>query len=513
MRRISMNKITEVFRQRFELKRSYRDIARSLNISISTVYDYLARAKIAGIAWPLPEDMSEPQLYNSLFLPAHSTTAVRPLPEWETVSHELRKKGMTLRLLWREYRETYPDGLGYTQFCERYRAYLKTITPVMRQIHKAGEKTFVDYAGMTIPWLNTTTGEIQEAQIFVGALGASQFIFAEATASQQLPDWIQSHVRMWEYFGGVSEIVVPDNLRAGVTKAHRYDPDINANYQLFSEHYGFAIVPARSHEPKDKAKVENAVGCVTQQILAALRHITFTSIGEINAAIKPRLVTLNNQSFQKMKTSRRELFETIDKPALKALPPEKYYYVEWSHAKIHIDYHFVFDDHYYSVPYPYIHHAVQLRASGKTVECFYQGKRIAAHPRSHLRYGFTTLAEHMPMAHRVHAEWSPERMRRWAQKIGPQTDQFIDRLIASRAFPQQAFRSCLGLLRMGDRFGQDRLEKACAIALLAGATRYQHVESILKNRLDTLPETDPHGQKTTPVMADHENIRGSHYYQ
>jgi transposase len=504
-----MRKISEVFRQRYELNCSYRDIGLSLNVSKSTVYDYLARAKIAGISWPLPEDMSEQDLYDKLFLPVSQAVIQRPLPEWEEIHRELRKKGMTLRLLWREYRDIHPDGLGYTQFCERYRAYVKTITPVMRQVHKGGEKTFVDYAGMTLPWIDPATGEVHEAQIFVGALGASQLIFSEATATQQLPDWIQSHIRMWEYFGGVSEIVVPDNLLSGVTKAHRYDPDINANYQHFSEHCGFAIVPARVREPKDKAKVENAVGCVTKQILAALRHITFTSIGEINAAIKPRLAVLNNQSFQKMKTSRRELFEIIDKPALKPLPPERYHYAEWLNAKVHIDYHFLFDNHYYCVPYQYIHHPVQVRATSKTVECFYKGKRIAVHTRSHIRYGFTTLKEHMPPAHLAQAEWSPERMKRWAGKIGPQTSQFIDHMIASRAFPQQAFRSCLGLLRMSDRFGEMRLEKACAIALTVGATRYQQVESILKKRLDTLPNSR---EQDEFIISEHENIRGPKYY-
>jgi transposase len=509
MGRLSMRKISEVLRQRYVLNHSYRSIARSLNISVSTVYDYLTRAKLANITWPLPPEWSDQQLYDALFLPVAPTTAQRPLPEWEDIHRELRKKGMTLRLLWREYRDIHPNGLGYTQFCERYRAYVKTISPVMRQIHKAGEKTFVDYAGMTVPWLDPMTGEIHEAQIFVGALGASQFIFAEATETQKLPDWFSSHIRMWEYFGGVSEIVVPDNLRSGVTKSHLYDPDINANYQHFSEHYGFAIVPARVCEPKDKAKVENGVGCVTKQILAAMRHITFTSIAEINAEIKPRLNALNNQSFQKMKTSRRELFETIDQPALKPLPPERYQYAHWQHAKINIDYHFVFADHYYSVHYQYIHHAVEIRATSKIVECFYQNKRIAAHARSYVRYGFTTLQEHMPPAHLAHAKWSPERIKNWAAKIGPQTARFIEHMIAARAFPQQAFRSCLGLLRMSDRFGQERLETACTIALAVGATRYQQVESILKKRLDTLPNS--HAQ-TSPVMPEHENIRGSDYF-
>ena len=505
-----MSKITEVFRQRHKLKRSYRDIARSLNISISTIYDYLGRAKAAGIAWPLPDGVSEQDLYDKLFSSATRATVERPLPEWEDVHRELRKKGVTLRLLWREYREIHATGLGYTQFCERYRAHVKMITPVMRQVHKGGEKTFVDYSGMKMSWINPATGEIHEAEIFVGSLGASQFTFAEATATQQLPDWIQSHVRMWEYFGGVSEIAVPDNLLSGVTKAHRYDPDINANYQHLSEHYGFAIVPARAGEPKDKAKVENAVGCVQKQILAPLRHITFTSLGEINAAIKPRLTVFNNQPFQKMKTSRRELFEAVDKPALKSLPPERYHYADWCDAKIHIDYHFIFDNHYYCVPYHYIHQSVKIRSTAKTIECFYQGNRIAAHARSYTRYGFTTLKEHMPPAHQAQTGWGPDRMQRWAKKIGAETAGFIDYMIASRPFPQQAYRACLGLLRMGERFGEERLEKACAIALASGLTRYQQVESILKKRLDTLPNS--HTQ-TELVLSEHENIRGSDYYK
>jgi len=508
--KLSMRKISEVLRQRYELKRSYRDIARSLNISISTVSDYVGRAKVAGVNWPLPNELSEQALYDKLFLPIKQSRALRPLPDWEVVHREARKKAVTLRLLWREYRDVHADGLGYTQFCHGYQAYVKTISPVMRQIHKSGEKTFVDYAGMTIPWIDVATGEIHEAEIFVGCLGASQFIFAEATETQQLPDWIASHVRMWEYFGGVSEVVVPDNLKSAVTKTHRYDPDVNANYQHVSEHYGFAIVPARSAEPKDKAKVENAVGCVEKQVIAPLRHITFTGLAEINAAIKPRLLILNHQPFQKMKTSRHELFETLDKPALKPLPAERYQYAEWRKAKVHIDYHFVLEDHYYSVPYHYIHQAVDIRASATTVECFYQSKRIAAHARSGVRYGFTTLAEHMPPSHRAHAEWSPERMKRWAAKIGMFTTQFIDHMITSRPFPQQAYRACLGLLRLGERFGEARLEKACERALHVGATRYQHVELMLKNRFDALPfpQTEP-----ATILSSHDNIRGSTYYK
>jgi transposase len=505
-----MRKISEVLRQRHELQRSHRDIARSLNISKTTVADYLIRAKMAEISWPLPEGLSEQELFNKLFLPVKSSIKQRPLPDWEWVCQEIRKKGVTLRLLWREYRDANASGLGYSQFCDRYRAYTKTTSTVMRQIHKAGEKTFVDYAGMTVPWIDVITGEIHQAQIFVGALGASQFTFVEATATQGLPDWIQSHVRMWEYFGGVSEIVVPDNLKSGVTKAHRYDPDINANYQHMSEHYGFAIVPARIYEAKDKAKVENAVGCIERQILAAIRHKTFTSIAEINAAIKPRLAVFNQQAFQKMKTSRQILFNEIDKPALKKLPKEKYQYAEWQHAKINIDYHFVYDEHYYSVPFKYIHKKVEIRSSATIVECFYEGVRIASHLRSYVKFKHSTLKEHMPPAHRAHAEWTPERMKRWANKIGPNTMKFIDSLIAARAFPEQAFRSCLGVLRLGSRYGEKRLENACAIAFESGATRYQQIELILKNKLDTMPLSHAVSE---PTISLHENIRGSDYYK
>jgi len=363
-----MRKIHEILRQRHEMKLSYRAIANSLNISIGSVADYLHRAKAAALSWPLPEDISEQELYERLFLPAKTSAPKRALPDWEWVHRERRRKGVTLQLLWREYRDEHEGGLSYSQFCDRYRRYTQTLNPSMRQVHKAGEKTFVDYAGMTMEWIEPATGEIHTAQIFVGALGASQFTFVEATATQSLPDWIASHVRMWDYFGGVSEMVVPDNLKSAVTKTHRYDPDINANYQHVSEHYGFAIVPARVYKPKDKAKVENAVGCIERQILAPLRHRTFTSLGELNEAIKEKLIEFNQKKFQKLNTSRKELFETLERPALKSLPTERYHYAVWQRAKVNIDYHVVFEQHYYSVPYKYIHKEIELRVTQKTLE-------------------------------------------------------------------------------------------------------------------------------------------------
>jgi transposase len=509
MGRITMRKFSEILRQRYELKLKIREIAASLNVSAGSVSRYLQRAKVAGISWPLPEGLTEEELQHQLFLPVAERAQNRPLPDWEWVNREVRKKGMTVLLLWREYREAQPNGLCYSQFCHHYHQYKKSITPVMRQVHKAGEKSFVDYAGMKMPWLDVKTGEIHEAEIFVGCLGASQLTFVEATRSQQLPDWIQSHINMFEYFGGVSEIIVPDNLKSGVSKAHRYDPDINVNYQHLGEHYGIAIVPARAAEPKDKAKVENAVGCVERQILAPLRHHTFTSLVEMNIAIQKRMNDFNNQSFQKMKTSRRELFETIDKPALKPLPPYRYQYAEWKKAKVNVDYHIVLDDNYYSVPFKYIHAQIELRITGKTIECFFKSQRIAVHARTYKKYQHSTLADHMPPAHRAHAEWTPDRMRRWAGKIGHHTTEYIDRMMSSRAFPQQAYRACLGLLRLGSRYGDERLEKACAKALSIGASRYQQVESILKNRMEDVPIKESESAQ----LSLHDNIRGPEYYQ
>ena len=285
MSTLSMIKIREILRQRYELGGTYRTISRSLNISLSTVGEYLRRAKAADLGWPLPESLTDDALHKCLFLPAKTNQASKTQPDWSVIHAELARKGVTLLLLWREYKENHPEGLGYTQFCKHYRRYHQHLQPTMHQHHKAGEKTFVDYAGQTMPWIEPKTGEINEAQIFVGTLGASSYTFAHATDSQKLPNWLESHRLMFEFFNGVTEMIVPDNLKSAVTKSHRYDPDINANYQQFSEHYGVAIVPARPNAPKDKGKVENAVGCIERQVLAPLRDHTFTSLSQLNAAI------------------------------------------------------------------------------------------------------------------------------------------------------------------------------------------------------------------------------------
>ena len=511
-RGLSMRKISEVLRLKFELKLSHRKIGQSLNISSSTVGEYLCLAKGAGINnWPLPEEMDEDALYAALYQPVKDQKIDRPRPDYEYVHQELRRKGVTLMLLWREYREKHPNGLGYTRFCVEYSKFSKKVDPVMRQIYKGGEKGFVDYAGTTVPWIDLTTGEINEAQIFVGSLGASNFTFAEATATQSLPDWFGSHVRMFEYFGGVPHVLIPDNLKAGVKKTHLYDPDINPNFQILGEHYGVAIVPARVVKPRDKAKVEASVKFVTQQILAPLRDRTFTSVAEINAAIKPLLKEFNEKKFQKLMGTRRSQFEILDKPALKPLPLERFEYANWKKVRVNIDYHISYEKHNYSVPYQYIHQELYLRATSKTIECFHKGKQIAIHERRCTQHGYSTLKEHMPKNHQEHAKWSPERLKSWAAKNGKFTENFIEHLISSRFFPEQAYRACLGVLRLGRRYGEDRLEKACERALTMGADRYQQIESILKKGLDKLPLDDKENKECLPVH--HENVRGPAYYE
>ncbi len=509
MEKLSMNKVSEILRQKFELNCSYREIASSLNISVGTVCGYLDKLKKANITWPLPEGITEKELQDKFFIPTNSTSIAYVLPDWEYVHKELRKKGVTLQLLWQEYRKQHASGFSYSSFCHYYRSYIKTTNPSMRQIHKAGEKAFVDYSGMQMEWIDNN-GEIFKAEIFVGCLGASQLTFAEATATQQLDDWITSHIHMFEFFGGVPKIVVPDCLKSAVKKAHRYDPDINATYQHFSEYYGTAIVPARAGHPKDKAEAENAVKIIEMQILAPLRHMTFRSIGEINAEIKPRLVLLNNQNFQKMKTSRWQLFEQLDKPALNPLPKEQYQHAIWKKAKVNVDYHFVFENHYYSVPYKHVGAQVELRATSKIIECFYQRERIAVHQRSYKKYGFTTVEEHMPIAHQEQARFSVGRIKNWAASIGHNTVNFIENMIKSRPFPEQAYRACLGVLRLGSIYGEARLEKACKKGLIVGMTRYKQIEDILKNGLE---EVEEDSDVADSPLSTHENIRGAQYYQ
>jgi transposase len=505
-----MRKIREVLRLKWDNGMSNRRIAASSGIGRPTVSEYLRRAEEAGLSWPLPDDLDDARLERLLFPPPPDLPAQeRGIPDWVHIHGELKHKNVTLFLLWQEYRANHPDGYQYSWFCEHYRAWQGKLDMVMRQDHRAGEKLFVDYAGQTVPIIDRATGEIREAQIFVAVLGASNYTYAEATWSQSLPDWIGSHVRCLHFLGGVPELVVPDNLRSGVSKAHRYEPDVNPTYQDMASHYGVAVLPARVRKPRDKAKAEGGVLIVERWILAVLRHRQFFSLVELNAVISELLEKLNARPFRKLPGCRREHFEQLDLPVLQPLPAEPYVYAEWKKARVHIDYHVAFEGHYYSVPYALIKKEVDLRITRNTIECFHRGNRVASHQRSHHKGRHTTVTAHMPESHRQAGEWSPERLMRWASKIGPATEKLIQTVLGSRKHPQQAYRSCLGILRLSKPYGDERLEAACRRALTLGSCRYKSIESILKHRLDEQPLE---AQQELALPDTHDNIRGPAYY-
>jgi len=507
--RLTMRKVAEVLRLKWECRLSNRAIARSCSISHSTVAEYLQRTQEAGLSWPLPADMGEDTLYQLLFPRApHSSTRVIPCPDWSWIHTELRRKSVTLRLLWVEYREAHSGGYGYSQFCDLYREWAKHLKPSMRLSHKGGEKVFVDYAGQTVPIVDPHTGVVYEAQVFIGVLGASNYTYAEAQDSQELPNWIDAHVRMFAFFGGTPDIVVPDNLKTGVKHPCRYEPDLNPTYQDLAEHYGVAVIPTRVRKPKDKAKVEVGVQVVERWILARLRNRTFFNLADLTQAIRELLEELNTRPMQHLERSRRALFEELDQPALKPLPERPYEFAIWKKARVNIDYHIEFEKHYYSVPYTLSHKEVYVRATQSIIEVFHNNLRVASHRRAKSPGRHTTLAEHMPPAHQKYLDWSPERLTRWTQKIGPHTTQLVQVLLDSRQHPQQAYRSCLGLLRLGSRYGEERLEAACRRALSAGIHSYKGVKNILDAKLDHVEPEEP----STLVPQTHENVRGQTYY-
>lgn len=509
MPKMTMRKIREILRLRLSLGRSHREIAQACKISSSTVGECLGRFRVSGLPWPLPPELDDVALEKKLYRLEPSPSVKRPAPDWKWVMRELRKRHVTLSLLWQEYREAHPDGYEYSWFCEAYAAWRGRQDLVMRQNHKLGEKCFVDYAGDTISVVNPETGEIRKAFVFVGALGGSSYTYAEAVCSQELPSWIASHVRMFAFFGGVPEVLVPDNLKTGVTKANYYEPDINLTYQEMAEHYRVAVLPARVRKPKDKAKVESAVLLAERWILAALRNRTFFSLEEVNEAISELLAKLNSRPFQKLPGSRRQIFEAEEKLILRPLPKEPYVFGQWKKARVNVDYHIEVEGHHYSVPYSLAREAVEVRMTGTMVEVFHAGRRVASHVRSYRRGVTTTVKEHMPPRHRNMTEWTPERILSWAAGIGPTVATLAGRIMESRQHPEQGFRACFGLLRLSSQYGKERLEAACSRALSVGACSYRSVHSILEKSLDR--------QLSFPLSlrsaGHHENVRGSEYYR
>ena len=505
-----MRKIQEVLRLKWDCKLPNRAVARSCGIGYGTVCDYLQRAKEAGLSWPLPDGIDEGRLSGLLFPDSSRPHRVdRPVPDWSAVHAELRRKGVTLRLLWLEYREPHPDGYGYSQFCEHYSRWAGRLKPSMRFNHIAGEKCFVDYAGPTVDVIDAETGEVHPAAIFVGVLGASSYTYAEAHFGQTLANWVGAHVRMFAFFGGASQVLVPDNLKSGVKHPCRYDPDLNPTYRDLAEHYGVAVLPARVRKPKDKAKVEVGVQVVERWILARLRHHTLFSLGALNRAISGLLDELNQRPMRAWGKSRRQLFDELEQPALQPLPERAYdEQTVLLVATVGVDYHVGFDKNFYSVPYPLVRQSVMVRATENTLEIFHKGNRVASHCRSRRVNWYETIAEHRPPAHRAHLDWSPERFLRWANQIGPAATSLIQLRLNAKKHPEHSFRACLGILGLAKKYGDARLEAACRRALASGIHFYKGIKNILDHSFDRL-EVDQKSDATTPA---HANVRGKTYY-
>jgi transposase len=507
---MSVRKIREILRLKFELGLDNRQIARSCSIPHSSVANYLRRTAAAGLVWPLPPDLGDAALEAKLFPIVPTNREIR-LPDFASMHEQLlRHKYLTLELLWKEYKQNYPDGYQYSWFCELYGCWASKLDIVLRQDYRAGEKMFVDHAGPTVPVVDAKTGVIQEASIFVAVLGASNYTFCEAVWKRDLPSWIGSHTRAVEFFQGVATITIPDNWKTGVTAACYYDPDLNPTYRDWAEHYGTVVIPARVRKPRDKAKVEGGVLIVERWILAALRHRTFFSLAELNGGISELLVTLNRRKFRKLDTTREKLFEEIDRPALKPLPAMPFEFANWKAAKVHPDYHVEIDRHYYSVPYQYVRENVDVRLSEKTVEIFLKGRRIAAHTRSYIPGRHSTQKEHQPQKHKD-LQWTSASMVNKGRAVGIHTADALQKIMNERKHPELGYRACLGVLRLGKRYSNERLESACRRAIAMNVCSYRSIKSILENSLDREPLTPI---EVPAVHAEiHPNVRGSNYYK
>jgi len=512
-KRLSVMKLKEILRLKLVRKFSHRKIAQTMGVSPGAVGSVMARARAQNLTtWARVRALTEPELEAALYRSADGAKG-RPEPNPLWIHTERQKsRSVTLEVLHLEYLAEFPNGYGYTTFCNRYRGWLKKRSLSMRQVHRAAQKTFVDYSGMTVNVVDPRTGEPRKAEVFVGVLGASGLTFVEATWTQRLPDWTASHVRMCEFFGGVTEVWVPDQLRSAVSGPHRYEPDLNRTYAALAEHYGAIIIPARPRKPKDKAKAEAAVLNAQRWILARLRNETFFSLAALNERIATLLEALNERPMRDYgKQSRRQRYELIDQPALRALPQNRYVYGEWSKVRVGRDYHVVIDEHAYSVPYQLVGERVDLCVSAATIEVFRRGKRVAAHQRSALKGEKTTVPDHMPAAHRAHADVSPSHLIERAREVGHQTERLIMDILDTRRHPEHSFRACLGILALQKDYGAERLEVASTRAMLTGLRRCRQMETLLKNGLDRLGTQDLQPAEQ-PKIIEHGNVRGANYY-
>jgi transposase len=504
-----MEKFREILRLH-ALGYSQCQIARSCDIARSTVQDYVRRASAKGLSYddlsPLTDAEARALLGKGQRQPRQAPEAI----DFAAIQRELKRKGVTLALLWQEGLDTGQWNCSYGGFCRRYRRWKGRQNLSMRQEHKAGEKLFVDYCGLTLPVYDPIADQTIAAQIFVACLGASNYTFAEATPSQALPHWIGSHCRALSFFGGVPQVIVPDNLKSGVTAPCRYEPGINRSYQEFAQHYGLAIIPARPKHPQDKAKVEKAVQEVERQVLAPLRHQVFRSFSALNEAIRDRLERLNQRPMKSYGMSRQALFEQIEQAALTPLPQTAFVFAQWKTAKVNLDYHIEVEKHYYSLPYWLVQRQVQVKFSEHQVEIFYEGQRVACHERSKVPYRHTTQAEHMPPEHWAYKRQSKQTFLAWAAHLGPQTVAQVDAIFALKDHEEQAFRTLKGLQRLAQSYGHQRFEAACGYANQFALVGLKRLRSVLENRLE--PSTAPSPLPLAPLPL-HENVRGPAYYR
>jgi len=509
-----MRKVREVLRLKHQ-GRTRSEIAASTGIGESTVSGYVARAEKAGLTWPEASAMTETEVETRLFRDVGRNEPPARVPiDFAWLHRELSRPEVTLQTLWVEYREGASSSAPlkpyeYSRFCELYGHWRKKLAVTMRQVHRAGEKLFIDYSGRKPRIVDSATGEITEVELFVAVLGASNYTYAEATRTQKLGDFVASTVRAFEFFGCVPQIVVPDQLRSAVSGPDRYEPDINPTYLEMAQHYGVTVIPARPRKPKDKAKVEGGVLLAQRWILAALRHRTFFSLAELNAAIRELLERLNTRPFQKLEGCRRSAFETIDRPAMRSLPARRYEIADWKHAKVNIDYCITYDHRHYSVPHALVGEPVEIRATASVVEVLHRGARVASHPRSYGPKGTATITdEHRPRTHREYGKWPPERVIAWGESVGAHVGELAQALMSRRTHPETGYRACLGVIRLADRFGRDRVDAACARALAIGSPSFKSVQAILKNGLDRTPLFDPPPRS----VIEHDNIRGPSYF-
>jgi transposase len=506
-RRIEMRKLKDVLRLRLTAGLSNRKIALVTGVGKSAVSKHVRRAEEVGLGWGQVESMAEEAIAALLYGPAGSQGADElAVPDWDEVAKELRRKGVTKLLLWQEYKDDHgARAYSYSRFCELYAGWKGDIEPVMRFEHVAGEKCFVDYAGQTLEVVDRETGEAREAQVFVATLGASNYTFVDVTWSQKSEDFLASHRRAVEHFGGVPKIFVLDNLRSGVSKPDWYEPLMNRSYEDLMSHLNAVAIPGRVRKSRDKAKVENGVLQVERWVLAPLRNRLLIGLEAARNAVLEQLDKLNDRPFQKMAGSRSSLFAELDKPALQPLPATRWVQSEWKKLKVHIDYHVEVDRHYFSVPYQYIGEILDVKVTPTLVEIFRNGRPIAVHGRSSARW--TTKPQHMPSSHREYRRWNPPRVVSRAKQIGPHVSQLVDRLLSEKVHPEQGYRPCLGIVRLADRYGEERLEAACRRALSFSAVSYKSVKSILEKGLDRVEE-----RAAAQAPIEHSNIRGREAY-